>query len=45
MDLTELLGEAKKLNASDHHITVGVPPRACQRSADCDGKLPETDGG
>lgn len=27
MDLTELLGEAKKLNASDLHITVGVPPQ------------------
>ena len=44
MDLTELLGEAKKLNASDLHITVGVPPQV-RVNADCDGKLPETDGG
>ena len=27
MELTELLGEAKKRNASDLHITVGVPPQ------------------
>lgn len=27
MDLEELLGEAKKRNASDLHITVGVPPQ------------------
>ena len=44
MDLTELWGRQKKLNASDLHITVGVPPQVRVNGARIAMETAETDG-